>query len=384
MEGTTSLTTVNLWDNRSVDSIYSSDSTQYFEINELSSLLERNAYVCGKEGISVEDKWSKVNNFRAIVSSALNKGLSDILSQNIKGEHPIVEIGSGIGYKLPESISAKTIRIQPGPSECELLKRSISDPIYQMNIEDLYNSLVDNGKKIPLFFALNVFDTMSTDERKANLLRISQLQNPDDRILIMLDTNPLFDKTIKQLESLYPKHVALPYFPPKTEYNKFSVIMVPVEFIEFNPNENELLKIIEQESRALALGYLTEMQYGLSLLQNKLNLKVVALEDFFVDQVKEELNEIGYTSNIYYHASFTAGDLPAGFSTVKQDLLYKSVTDSATVRQWCLTDENLLNRLSKKGLSLPDHFNDGFLSDLKEKGQKILGAEILVIEAKKI
>lgn len=62
---------------------------------------------------------------------------------------------------------------------------------------------------------------------------------------------------------------------------------------------------------------------------------------------------------------------------------YKSVTDRATVRQWSVHDQKLVNWLATKNLKLPNHFDEPFLNDLRKKGQKIFGAEMLVIEATK-
>ncbi len=60
-------------------------------------------------------------------------------------------------------------------------------------------------------------------------------------------------------------------------------------------------------------------------------------------------------------------DLPKGLSGIKQDLVYKPVTDTCTVRQWCLTDEKLLDSLSKKGLTLPIILTNNFLFLLEKK-----------------
>ncbi|MBX9743881.1 MAG: hypothetical protein K2X08_01575, partial [Chlamydiales bacterium] len=88
-------------------------------------------------------------------------------------------------------MSSKTIRIQPDVADCQSLRESISDPIYQLDIEGLYNHLAESKKKIPLFFALNVFDAMSSTKRKISFAQLSQLQNSGDRILITHVTQPL-------------------------------------------------------------------------------------------------------------------------------------------------------------------------------------------------
>lgn len=358
--------------------------TNYLKSHEISELLECASFVGEKEFILPKDRWSQVNNFRSFVTSALSKGISEIILKNINSENPILEIGSGIGYSLSENLRSKTIRTQPSVSECHLLSKSISDPIYQLDIEGIYKCLLPSEKKIPLFFALDVFDTMPPIARKESFFQLSQIQNSGDRILIMLDTNPCFDVTLEQLESLYPEHAIFPYYPLTNDPAKFSVIIVPIEYVQHKPSQSELLEIINQESMAIMSGRASQMQHGLHQLQKKLNLKVINLEDFFVEQVKKELKQAGYKSNVYYHASFEIGDLPKGLSGIKQDLVYRPVTDTATVRQWSLTDEKLVTSLDKKGLSLPVNFNEDFLINLREKGKKIFGAEILVVEATKI
>lgn len=79
-----------------------------------------------------------------------------------------------------------------------------------------------------------------------------------------------------------------------------------------------------------------------------------------------------------------ASALPKDLSGINLDLVYKSVTDTSTVRQWSLDDKNLLDSLSNKGIKLPEEFNGQFLQNLRENGHKIFGAEILVVEATKV
>lgn len=309
--------------------------------------------------------------------------MSEIVARGVKNGHPIVEIGSGIGYSLTEGVASEVIRIQPSTVDCRLFRKSSSSPIYQLDIEDLYTHLVKSEKKVPLFFALDVFDALPSKVRKESLLQLSQLQNAEDRILIMLDTNPHLESVIEQLEFLHPNHVAFPYFPLGADCTKLAVLLVPSTSIPFKPSLRDLLQIIETEIKNIALkGRPSAMQYKLHQLQEKLNLKVVNLEDFFSDQVKNELEKIGYNTNVYYHNSFTTGEMPKSGSAVNQDLIYKPVTDvEGTVRQWSLNDGKLLDALAKKDIQLPEHFSESFLADLRAKGHKILGAEILVIEA---
>lgn len=135
------------------------DKPPYFNKDEISQLLKHKAFKESKgEFSSPFDAWSRSNNFRSYVSPALNKGLSEIITKSAKGEvEPIVELGSGIGYAFPEILSSQIIRIQPRLPECQLLSRSISSPIYQVNIEDFSKILSVKAKKIPLFFCFKRF-----------------------------------------------------------------------------------------------------------------------------------------------------------------------------------------------------------------------------------
>ncbi len=375
--------TYNIDSSSTLDNIRETEIS-YFSMEEITQLLENNTFIDIHEDDISQDKWSMVNNFRSFVSPALNQGLSEIISKNSKGSHPLVEIGSGIGYSISDKLSSRIVRIQPTHSECKLLSKSTSSPIYKMNIEDLYNTLSNSGKKIPLFFALDVFDTMTPDVRQTSILQISKLQNPGDSTLILLDTNPCLDVTVRQLENLYPDSAIFPYFLLGKTCDKFSVIIVPLEFISSKPSVKDLVEMIEMESQIHMRGQLSRLQYQLHQLQKEKNLKVLSLEDFFVEQTQKDLEQVGYKTNVYYHASFTSGSPPNEISEIKQDLIYKAVTDSATVRQWSLNDKNLLRYLAKKNLNLPRDFDEIYLQNLREDGKKIFGAEILVIEAVKI
>ena len=257
-------------------------------------------------------------------------------------------------------------------------------PIYQTNIEGFCDSL-KGKKKIPFFFALDVFDTMSSETRKTSFSQLSQLQNAGDQILLLLDTNPCLIEINQQLQDLYPGHAVFPYFPLIDECAKYSVIIVPSKSAP--PSICELKEMIREESISLAMkGHVSKTQHILHQLQKTLNLRVIELEEFYVEQVKKDLEQTGYKANVYYHASFETGKLPQVVSCdFEQDLLYKSVSETATIRQWSVTDQNLVNWLGKKGLALPKEIlQEAFLSNLRDKGHKIFGAEFLVIEATKL
>jgi hypothetical protein len=301
----------------------------YFKEDEIIELLKPQTFVPDKEE-KEKDKWWQVNSFRSYVTPALSQSLYEIISKCAKTDYPIIEIGSGIGYSL-EGLS-NIIRTQPSKNECKLLSESISTAVYHLDIEGINKSLSACGKKVPLFFALDVLDTLSPEKRKASFLQLSELQNTGDQILVMLDTNPCLDVTIEHLESLHPDHVVFPYYPLSRDPVKFSVIIVPKKYINSKPTQSQLLEIINQESKAIMSGKVTQIQYGLHQLQQKFDLQVIQLEDFFIEQVKKELKEAGYESEIYYHNSFTFGAIPKGLQGIQQDLVYKPVTDIFTVR----------------------------------------------------
>jgi hypothetical protein len=144
------------------------------------------------------------------------------------------------------------------------------------------------------------------------------------------------------------------------------------------PSFNDFLSSYEMEVESALKGESTPLQRGLRELQKKWDLKVVNLEEFFTAQVQRELEETGYKSDVYYHASFTVGQ-----AEIMRDLIYKPVTDIFAVREWSLTNQKLLNFLNMKGLSIPKHFDEDFLRSMRRAGQNIIGAEILVIEATK-
>jgi hypothetical protein len=361
---------------RGCDKLLKSD---YFKLDEITSLLEKSLFI-DKEESMPDDKWSSINSFRKIILPALNKGVSTLISK-YDSKNLIVEIGSGIGYFLPEDLSPRIIRIQPSKTECLLLSKANSNPIYQMNIEQLYETL-KGKKKIPLFFALNVFDTMSREIRKSSFSQLSELQNPGDHILIMLDTNPELKIVLSELKKLYSDHAIFPYIPLGSQ-SRLSFIIVPLEFAPFDPSYEKFLSMINLECSLFSGGLLSLIQTELHTLQKDLNLKVITLDDFFSYQIKEELEEVGYKANIYYHASFARGPLPKDLPNIKQDLLYKAVADTGTVRQWAVNDQNLINSLQQKDLILPTDIDGIPLGNLK-KDEKIFGAELLVVEAKKI
>ena len=346
---------------------------QYFEKKQIERLLGTKIYQ-GGQGSGYEDRWAKVNASRAFVSASLNRGLSEVLSRYINGSGPLIEIGAAKGYKVPQN----AIRTQVDSVDCHHLHQSGFSPIYQMDIEELYSRLRDGGKKIPLFFALNVFDVLSSETRKSSLARLSLLQNADDHLVFMLDTNPEIRSTITQIRSLYPEHTPVHYVPPGSGCSKSSVILVPSENLEYRFNKIE-------DFAASMRAVEKEKQLKLQKLQQEQNLTVIALEDFYVEQMKRDLEEVGYDVDSYYHTAFVVGDVPEGVpATPQQNFVYKPVTEVGNMRKTPLTESDTVDSWAKKGLTFPEQFNNKeFLSEMRAKGQKIFGAEMLVIAAQK-
>lgn len=352
----------------------------YFAFNEISSLFKNAIY---PYRANVKDPNDGINFFRGFVSLALNTALTEVVKKCAKDDLPIVHIGSQIGYAISEKLSSMTIRTQTRDDECLLLNQSGKNPVYQIGVREIHSSLLKMGKKIPLFYAMNVFDGMPSSSRRESFLLLSELQNAGDHILILLDVNPGIIVFFEELKSLYPKHNFFPYFPPTFECASLSLIVVPRISDQYISSLEEIIEMVDTESRASSRGETTPFQKGLHELIAKSNLEIINMEEFFIERIKKDLEEAGYEADVYYHAAFEVGNLSAGLSPSSQDLVYRAVSDTAALRQWSLTDQKLLDELSKKGLSIPKHFDEDFLRSMRARGQKILGAEILVIEATK-
>lgn len=358
------------------------ETNLYFTKNEIAKLLEEYIFTKTQKN-KIKDKLHIVNAFRNFVSTSLTKGLDEILLNYAKQDLPIIEIGSRIGYTLSENLSKKIIRTQTNTDECHLLSPSISENIYQRDIKELFNCLNKAEKKVSLFFALHTFDSLSPSLRQESFAQIFQLQNTDDHLVIMMDSNPQLSETLQHIKCLYPEYAIFPYYPLTGVAAKFSIILMPLEFTSHQLSHSELVDMIHKEAEVSANGLVSEFQFKLHQFQQKFDLKVIALEDFFVEQAKSELERVGYKTNVYYHTSFTTGKLKEGLMGIKQDVIYKSVTDTGAIRQWCLTDEKFSYNLAQKCI-IPPQCNEKFLYSLREKGHKIFGAEILVIDAKKV
>jgi|GEM_PF-1995178 len=370
--------------NKDFEYIFFPFSTSDFE--EIKKLLNSKIFTNHKniyESKITEHNCPLLDIYRSYVSSSLNQGLFEIIYKYVKGEDVILEIGSGVGYSIWDKLAPSIIRTQSCFKECQLLSESTLEPVYQMNIEEIYETLVMSKIKIPLFFALNVFDKLSDDIREKSLIQISELQNVGDRLLILLDSYPSIEEMYKKFEEFYPDHVAMPYVPYSlTTLSKISFILVPRGINKTKFIIDDYLKFIEIEYRNLANGTVSEIQKKLHILQEQNNFQIIAIEDFFVLLMKKNLSQVGYKTDVYYHTSFTTGKLEA--LHLDLDLLYKPVTDIEVVRQWSINDQKFLGSLNNKNIRFPRYINENFITELRSKGHKIMGAEILAIEATKL
>lgn len=369
-----------------------------FHLSEITSLLQPLLFHRQKSHHAL-DPWSEVNTSRTIVSPAFNKLLEETLlalmqeSLRSQSDVPIVEIGSGVGYDFPPSLSSRLIRIQPGLEECGALGRKISDSIYRTDIAGFCQRLLPKNKRLPFIFALDVFDTMSQEERKKNLLQLSELQQKGDKIIILLDSTPLLNQMFVQLKKCFSidpdlSFVPLPFVPLTLGIRqKYSVVMMPEQSAPQNYTFSDFLTM--QMSFLKALGekkpcktHLQVYEFKEKFANQGLPLPVIPLEDYFVSDLCAEFQEVGYTPKSFYRHAFTTGPAPASFSTQDTRLIYRPVTDVFTLDNYGLNDPSLIQFLAEKQLEMP-HFDEAFLQSAKAKNHQILGAEVLVVEATK-
>ena len=145
-----------------------------------------------------------------------------------------------------------------------------------------------------------------------------------------------------------------------------------------------LADLLDSERDSIDKGVVSKLQLFLREIVEPYAFPVVVVEDFFVAQMKADLEEVGYKVSSYYHTSFTVAELPKDWSVPKYELIYKAVTDARPYRQWALDDRALSIALNEKAIALPLHFDKAFVDSIRASNERILGAEILVIEAIKI
>lgn len=371
-----------------------SDRANLFSYEDLTKLFKK--AVLTPVGQS-KDNWAGLNMHRSLVTHTFNQTLTEVVTQYTQ-DSPILEIGSGAGYRLSDKLSSKLIRTQADVDDYYTLKRSESDhkPIYNLDVRDIYKLCCNSGKKIPLFFALNVFDAMADEIRSDCFSQIAQLQSSGGRLLILSDTNPEYQHTIRRLEAQNPGAVAIPYLSLCGECTKLSAVLVPKKLNPY-PSDLGFLSIGNSEMNSIFSLGKSMFQDKIHDVVEKLNLQVIALNDYNTNQVKSELEKNGYECRVYYHTTFTVGDClsgemerftaPVNFtepkSFTKYDLVYKQGSDIAAIRTCCLPSEKFSAWLATKKLSLPKGVDKAFLKELRRNRLKLFGAEVLVIEATK-
>lgn len=359
------------------------------DYDNISPLLKSKAFVPDPYANSM-DPWNSINSFRVMVADALNQALSEVVGKYDIADFPIVEIGTGTGYKLNNPLTSKIIFTQADHQECQALGEFSSVPFFHVDIDGIYNCLKGESKKVHLFFAINVMDAIPQPARKTALSQLAQLQNEGDRLLIILDSQPFLNVLLTELETSHPQHRAIPILSLTGEYEKSSIIMIPNHVISEHPkldyfwnlSTDDLLEKVEEEAGILNNKQRPLIQEYLHELHRKHKFKVIILEDYYSGNMQKELKEAGYTAEIYYHASFTQTQREN--PSITDDIVYKPVTDGYNVRQWALADHRLHKQLAEKGLRLPSHITQEFVDNLRKTNQYLIGAELLIIDAKKI
>lgn len=365
-----------------------SENSSYLGFEEIKNRLSGDEIVYIDEGVII-DRWEGINFHRAGVFSALQKGLSEIIESYAPGDCPIVEIGSGSGYTFSNDILSRLIRSQIDNDEAILLTRATTDPVYKTDIEGIYECLKTSGKKIPLFFGLNVFDSMCQEERECSIAQLSKLQNSGDHILILLDANPNLTIIIPELELCYPKHVFLPFLPLELVPAKTSVIAIPYAYAPVQSpeefKENELTKLFLKEVAALNKSRPTHFQRKLHELHAEHDFDIIPLEDFYLDKIQGTLQKGGYSVESYYHNAFVTESRLSGFYG-NLELGYRGVADVITTRGWSRDDifTTFATSLKEKQLCLPSEITPDYMRVVTHRGEMVLGTEILVVAAKKL
>lgn len=362
---------------------YAMELDSSFSAAELEKILS--SYLTDDEVIAYKPcLWKNINNFRKMVQSSLDEGISDIMAKHYVGG-AIVEIGAGAAYTLRDDINKNIIRLQPNKYDFHELMQAKIRNSYPIDIAQFAAALPNTNKYIPLYLAINVFDTMSPEKRLDNLLTISQTQQSAGKIIIISDTNPWLNSIIPEINTEYSDMIVLPYLPSHADDEQVyraSAILVPKELINKKPiNADEFYKLWMDEISLRSHGYISDMQQQLEWAQKEYDLKIIVLEDYYAAKITAMLKNTGYEVSSYYHTSFAIMNKKG----ITQAIIYKHVTESlATVRQWSHKDKKFIVRLKDKNLSLPDNYDDKFFADLLNSDQRLTGAELLVIEAKKI
>lgn len=357
------------------------DLKDYFTKEEIENMFNHFVF---RPRLDIHDKdtWKDINYFRKSVQKGLNKAISEILFKFSVKDLPIVEIGTGIGYQLHEKISQSLIQTQKSKEECFQVFKNHLQNIYQLDIDTMIATLSKINKKVSLFFAVNVFDTIDSSKRIEYFSKLSTLQNMGDRLLLILDTNPYLDVILDEIEESYPNHHVWPYFSKGGAYEKLSVVLLPPEAKKQKLSRYQFIHLLREQSLKLSEGVSLRIFNNLVKLKKELNLEVIPLEDFFLSKVKCDLEDSGYSSKSYYHQAFEVANKLDDHNPIKQPLVYKFVTDVFNLRRWDPSDEVFKEINREKNLPDIDYISQkNYQNYLKEKNQFLQGAEILVVEA---
>lgn len=368
----------------------SMESGNYFSCYELEQILA----ACKKIPISLrtfQDRWYKINELRNLVSASLNHGLDDILQGHDHGA--IVEIGCGIGYRFPVDKEKSIIRLQPNIMDfCGLVGGNVPN-IYPLDVGQFCRIIsAFPGKTVGRYIGINVFDCMPAVEREQNLKAISKTQNVGDKIFVVLDANPDLAIVIPEIISENPEMDVLPYIPLRyfssEQFYRMSAILLPKnlndKFIKMDAEifENNL----QNEKKLRHKDKISSTQQQLEWARSEKNLQVIIFEEYFAKKMIKLFADIGYEAKFYYHASFCLMNIHdiVATSEIEQPIVYKPISDTLLpVRQWSHKDKEFLSRLKHKNLALPTHCDDQFFAELLKSDQRLVGAELLVIEATK-
>jgi hypothetical protein len=366
------------------------ESKNYWRCEEIEQILAP----CKKVPIpstSFQDRWWKVNTMRKMVSPSLNQGLGDILREH--DESVIVEIGCGIGYRFLSEQEKFIIRLQPNIMDFSgLVEENISN-IYPLTIGQFCRLIsAFPGKAVSRYIGINVFDSMPANEREQSLKAISKTQNVGDKIFIVMDANPDLATIIPEIMVEHSQMHILPYIPGgylmSEQFYRISAILLPKELNKTSLSMNAEIfeKVLQEEKELRHRGKISARQEQLEWAKGEYGLTVVPLEEYFADKMVKLFTNMGYEAKFYYHTSFVVMNLleiktP---SKVEQPILYRPISDSLEpVCQWSHKDKNFLARLKHKKLSLPADCDDKWIENLLQNNQRLVGAELLVIEATK-
>jgi hypothetical protein len=253
----------------------------------------------------------------------------------------------------------------------------------------LYHMLRPSHKKVPLFLALNLFDTLSSKTQAKQIEQLSLLQNSGDKILILLDSNPHLEIIIAEAEARLPGYAMLPWQSNNTEHMQTELLLLAVPHRFLPESLQDPIKRSQLHCSRLApdssRDQMGEFYALMAALQRRENLPIVDITGLWRSMIKKNLERTGYETKIYYHTTFTTGPIPPllQHSSVQQDLIYRAATEALSVRQWNPSDPQFIAYLQRKNVELPREYTPAFLQQLRERGEKIFASELLVVEATK-